>query len=75
LVNHPMLIQRQTTISGNLVQLCKFLRNKGFALGTREESDAMQALCYLPIGDKKSFKTALKSIFVKSKWQHEQFDD
>ena len=70
-----MLIQRQTTISGNLVQLCKFLRNKGYALGTREESDAMEALCYLPIGDKSSFKGALKSIFAKSKWQYEQFDD
>ena len=75
MVNNPMLIQRQTTISGNLVQLCKFLRNKGYALGTREESDAMEALCYLPIGDKSSFKGALKSIFAKSKWQYEQFDD
>ena len=69
-----MLIQRQTSISGNLVQLCKFLRNKGYVLGTREESDAMEALCYLPLGDKSSFKGALKSIFSKSKWQYEQFD-
>ncbi len=70
-----MLIQRQTAISGNIVQLCKFLRSKGYSLGTREESDAMEALSYLPIGNKSSFKTSLKSIFVKSKWQFEQFDD
>ena len=69
-----MLIQRQTAISGNIVQLCKFLRNKSFALGAREESDAMEALCILPIGDKNVFRSALKSIFVKSKWQYEQFD-
>ncbi len=69
-----MQIQRQTTISGNLVQLCQFLRVKGYALGTKEEADAMKALGYLPIGDKNSFKIALKSIFVKSKWQSEQFD-
>jgi len=71
----PMLIQRQTTISGNIVQLCKFLRNNGYSLGTREESDGMKALSYMPIGNKSSFKTALKSIFAKSKWQFEQFDD
>ncbi|MDH5366503.1 MAG: VWA domain-containing protein [Cyclobacteriaceae bacterium] len=70
-----MLVQRQTTISGNLVQLCKFLRTKGFVLGTKEESDALIALTLLPIGNKDTFHTALKSIFAKSKWQFEQFDD
>jgi len=70
-----MLIKRQTTISGNLVQLCKFLRGKGYNTATREESDAMKALCHLPIGDKSQFEAALKSIFVKSKWQFEQFDE
>lgn len=69
-----MQIQRQTTISGNLVQLCQFLRLKGYALGTREEADAMLALNYLPIGNKQLFKVAIRSIFVKSKWQYEQFD-
>jgi len=34
----------------------------------------MKALSYLPIGDENIFKSALKSIFVKSRWQHEQFD-
>lgn len=70
-----MLIQRQTTISGNLVQLCRFLRTKGFTLSIKEESDALTAITLLPIGDKDTFHTALKSIFVKSKWQFEQFDD
>lgn len=35
----------------------------------------MEALSHLPIGNKNSFKTALKSVIVKSKWQYEQFDD
>jgi uncharacterized protein with von Willebrand factor type A (vWA) domain len=69
-----MQTQRQTTISGNLVQLCQFLRLKGYALGTKEETDAMQALSCMPIGNKQLFKIALKSIFVKTKWQFEQFD-
>lgn len=70
-----MLIQRQTTISGNIVQLCIFLRSSGFVVGTKEESDAMNAIHSLPIGDKSLFKDGLKSIFAKSKWQFEQFDD
>ncbi len=69
-----MQVQRQTTISGNLVQLCKFLRHNGFVLGTKEESDAMEALTSLPIGNENAFKIALKSTFAKSKWQFEQFD-
>lgn len=69
-----MLVERQTTISGNLVQLCKFLRDNGFVLGTQEESDAMEALTFLPIGKENVFKMALKSTFAKSKWQFEQFD-
>lgn len=70
-----MLIQQQTSISGNLVQLGKFLRTHGFSIGTKEESDAMRALCVLPIGSEANFKSAIKSIFAKSKWQFEQFDD
>ena len=70
-----MLIARQTSISGNLVQLATFLRSKGFSIGTREVSNAMEALNHSPIGDKNNFKAVLKSIFVKSKWQYEEFDD
>lgn len=70
-----MLVQRQTSISGNLVQLCTFLRSHGYSIGTKEEVDAMLAICSLPIENESYFKIALKSIFVKSKWQYEQFDD
>ena len=35
----------------------------------------MAALCTLPLGEEKTFKNALRSIFAKSKWQHQQFDD
>lgn len=58
-----MLIQRQTTISGNIVQLCTFLRSNGFVVGIKEESDAMKAIHSLPIGDKFLFRDGLKSIF------------
>ncbi len=69
-----MLIPRQTSLSGNIVQLSKFLRNNGFVIGAQEESDAMAALSLLTIAREDHFKSALKSIFSKSKWQHEQFD-
>jgi len=70
-----MLIQRQTTISGNVVQLSKFLRKKGFVVSVQEESETMKALSYLPIGNRSLFQTTVKSILVKTKWQFEQFDD
>ena len=70
-----MFIQRQTSISGNLVQLSRFLRKHGFNIGTRAESDAMEALACLPIHNSQLFRSALKAVFVKSRWQYEHFDD
>lgn len=70
-----MLIQRQTSISGNIVLLGMFLRKNGFVIGAKEEADAMHSLTLLPIDHEQLFKSALKSILSKSKWQYEQFDD
>lgn len=69
------LVKRQTTISGHLVQFCRFLRNHGFVLSHREEADAMTALGYISIDDKGIFKSALKAVLVKSHWQQQQFGD
>lgn len=69
------LIQRQTTISGHLVQFCRFLRKHGFILSHREESDAMASIGYIPIHQKTLFKSALKATLAKNHWQRIQFDD
>lgn len=70
-----MVVNRYTAISANIVQLCKFLRKHGFSAGTREQTEAMRVLNVVSIGSSTSFKLGLKSIFVKSKWQHDHFDD
>ncbi len=69
------LIKHQTTISGNIVLLCRFLRQKGFALSATEEADALQSLIFLPIDKEKYFKEALKAILAKSKYQRQKFDE
>ena len=38
------MIKRQTAISGNIVQFCRFLRGKGFSIGVEEEALALDAL-------------------------------
>ena len=69
------LIQRQTALSGNIVQLCRFLRQKGFALSATEEADALSAIYLLPIGKEKYFKKALKIVLCKNQYQYQKYDD
>ena len=47
-MNQNNLIQRKTSLSANLLAFCRYLREKGFALGPQEEADALQALTMLP---------------------------
>jgi len=68
-------ITHQTTLSGNIVLLCRFLRKKGFSLSATEEADALQALTFLPIDKEKYFKDALQAILTKSKFQQLKFDE
>ncbi len=68
-------MKRQTSISGNLVQLCRFLRRKGFSLSAADESNALSALKLIPIKKESNFRMCLKSIFPKSKYQQERFDE
>ena len=70
-----MTVKRQTTLSGNILQLCRYLRARGFVIGVNDEADAMNALTCIPLGDKASFKAALKALLAKSKWQYAHFDD
>ncbi len=68
------VIRYRTELSANITLLCRFLRRRGFQLGVTEESDALKALTYLPIGSTHYFRQALKAILVKNKYQFERFD-
>ncbi len=68
-------IAYQTSLSANITLLCRFLRTKGFSTGPQEESDALNALTYLPIDKEHIFKQALKAVLPKNNHQHQQFDE
>jgi len=68
------LIQRQTELSGNIVLLCRYLRGKGYNLGALEEADALRALSYLPLNKQEIFKSGLRTMLAKNRFQHQQFD-
>jgi len=69
------LIKYETSLSGNIVLLCRFLRQKGFSLSATEEADALQSLAFLPIDKEKYFKEGLKAILTKNKFQQLKFDE
>lgn len=68
------LIKRQTELSANIVQFCRFLRNEDYRIGPEEEADALQSLAFIPLGDQETFRLALKSLLARSRMQQEQFD-
>src|SRR5438132_3157263 len=68
------MISRQTSLSKNIVQFCRFLRQKGFALSVEEESTALSALQYIDYSDRKIFRLVLKAVCCRSKTQLNEFD-
>jgi len=68
-------IKHQTTLSANVVLLCRFLRVKGFAIGPTEEADALRAISYLPINSEYYFQEGLKTVLSKNVFQRSKFDE
>lgn len=68
-------VKHQTSLSGNTVLLCRFLRKKGFAIGSLEEIEALRAITFLPIHKEEYFRSALKSVLSKSAYQRKHFDE
>jgi uncharacterized protein len=68
------MIKRQTSLSANVVQFCRFLRQKGFALSVEEEALALQALAIIDYSNRHQFLLALKSVCCQNRSQHESFD-
>ncbi|HXL57748.1 MAG TPA: VWA domain-containing protein, partial [Chitinophagaceae bacterium] len=69
------MISRQTSLSKNIVQFCRFLRQKNFALSVEEEADALNALQYIDYSSRDIFKLALKAICCRSKNQLNEFEN
>lgn len=68
------MILRRTSLSTNIVQFCRFLRQKGFAVGVEEEAITLQALQFIDYTNPSTFCLALKTTLCRSKTQAEEFD-
>ncbi|MEP7110908.1 MAG: VWA domain-containing protein [Ferruginibacter sp.] len=68
------MIKRQTSLSRNIVQFCRFLRLKGFTLSVEEEATALNALQFIDYSDRNVFALALKSVCCRSRSQQNDFD-
>jgi uncharacterized protein with von Willebrand factor type A (vWA) domain len=69
------MITRQTSLSKNIVQFCRFLRQKGFNVAVEEEDATLRALQYIDYSSNQVFRLALKSILCRSKRQLDEFDN
>lgn len=67
-------MERQTSLSKNIVQFCRFLRTKGFGLSVDEERMALNALQFIDYRNKDVFRQALKAVCCRSKQQLQEFD-
>src|SRR5436190_12911106 len=68
------MLARQTSLSKNIVQFCRLLRSKGFALSVEDEATALNALLYINYSDSNIFRRALKAVCCRSKVQLNEFD-
>ena len=70
------MIQRQTSLSANLVAFCRHLRQHDFTIGTSEEQDALLAMHLInPFDTTDSFKLCLQATLCRDQLQLQQFPD
>ena len=69
------MITRQTSLSRNIVQFCRFLRQKGFGVTMDEESLSLQALQFINYNNNVVFRLALKATLCHNKSQLDEFDN
>jgi uncharacterized protein len=73
---NPTLLQRQTSLSANIVQFCRYLRTEGFNIAAPEEADALRTIEILePYQEQAQLCLALKTILSRSREQAERFDE
>ncbi len=69
------MITRQTSLSKNIVQFCRFLRQKGFGVTIEEESLSLQALQFIDYKNNEIFRLVLKATLCHNKVQLDEFDN
>ena len=69
------MIKRQTSLSKNVVQFCRFLRQHNFTIGVEEEATVLHALTHIDYSNNQSFRSALQAVLCRSRSQCSEFDD
>ena len=69
------MIFRQTSLSKNIVEFARYLRQNSFAVSIDEEIIALQALTFIDYEHREEFHLVLKSIFCKSYADLQNFDE
>ncbi len=69
------MITRQTSLSKNIIQFCRFLRQKGFGVAIDEEILSLQALQFINYNKNDVFRQALKATLCHNKAQLDEFDN
>jgi uncharacterized protein with von Willebrand factor type A (vWA) domain len=69
------MMQRQTSLSANVVQFCRFLRSHNFMVGVEEEATVLSALHLLDYSNQPVFKLALKTVLCRSRQELLAYDD
>ncbi|MEO6000704.1 MAG: VWA domain-containing protein [Chitinophagaceae bacterium] len=68
------MILRQTSLSANIVQFCRFLRSRSFTLSVEEEATALDAMQFINYTDRQIFKLALKTVLCRNRKELNEFD-
>jgi len=68
-------ITRQTTLTGNIILLSRYLRSKGYVISSSEEADAMQSFDSILPTSEQAYWTTLRAVFSKNKYQYEHFEE
>ena len=69
------MIQRQTSLSINTIEFCRFLRRNNFTVSLHEEIAALKALTFIDFEEKQNFGLALKTVLCKSYPDLQAFDN
>jgi uncharacterized protein with von Willebrand factor type A (vWA) domain len=68
------MLLRQTSLSANIVQFCRYLRQHNFTMGVEEESLALNALVHIDYHSRAVFRQALEAVLCRSRAQVSAFD-
>lgn len=70
------LITRKTSLSANLVGLCRYLRTHGYTIGPTEEADLLKTLqITAPFETPETLRMVIKAVLARTRSQQLDFDE